>query len=158
MGRYPHRRDTANTAAADERAIGIAMSRTATIDFADRVFATLSGGEQARVSLARVFAQETPVVLLDEPTAALDVAHEERVMQELTARAASGSAVVAVLHDLNTAARYASRIVAMARGTIRAQGSASEVLNDELLTEIYEQPMRVVPHPFRDCPLVLVAD
>ena len=79
-------------------------------------------------------------------------------MQELTARAASGSAVVAVLHDLNTAARYASRIVAMARGTIRAQGSASEVLNDELLTEIYEQPMRVVPHPFRDCPLVLVAD
>lgn len=158
MGRYPYRRDPTNTAAADEKAIGNAMARTATVEFTDRGFATLSGGEQARVSLARVFAQETPVLLLDEPTAALDVAHEERVMQELTTRAASGSAVVAVLHDLNTAARYATRIVAMAQGEVRAQGSAQAVLTSELLTEIYDQPMRVVPHPFRDCPLVLVAD
>jgi iron complex transport system ATP-binding protein len=158
MGRHPHRRDPDNSAAIDGGAIALAMERTATAELSGRVFATLSGGEQALVSLARVLAQDAPVVLLDEPTAALDVAHEERVMHELTARASSGSAVLAVLHDLNTAARYATRIVAMAAGRIAAIGPPTEVLTDDLLSAIYGHPMRVVRHPLRDCPLVLVAD
>ena len=79
-------------------------------------------------------------------------------MHELTARASSGSAVLAVLHDLNTAARYATRIVAMAAGRIAASGSPTEVLTEDLLSAIYGHPMRVVRHPLRDCPLVLVAD
>jgi iron complex transport system ATP-binding protein len=158
MGRHPHRRDPDNSRAADEAAIAAAMASTATREFADRVYATLSGGEQARVTLARILAQEAPILLLDEPTTALDIAHEERVMQELIDRATAGAAVLAVLHDLNAAARYATRIVAMAAGRVRASGSPAEVLTEDLLTSIYGQPMRVVPHPFRDCPLVLVAD
>lgn len=158
MGRHPHRRDHTNSSAADSAAIATAMERTATTRFADRVFSTLSGGEQARVSIARVLAQEAPLLLLDEPTSALDVAHEERVMQELTTRAAAGSAIVAILHDLNAAARYASRIVLMSLGRVLAIGSPAAVLTDSLLSTVYEQPMRVVDHPFRDCPLILVAD
>ena len=158
MGRHPHRRDAGNSKTADETAIASAMASTATLEFADRVFATLSAGEQARVTLARIFAQVAPILLLDEPTTALDVAHEESVMQELVARAATGAAVLAVLHDLNAAARYSTRIVAMAGGRVVAAGSPTEVLTEDLLGEIYEHPMRVVPHPFRDCPLVLVAD
>lgn len=158
MGRHPHQRDPGNSAAADEAAVAEAMEHTATIEFADRVFATLSGGEQARVSLARILAQEAPVALLDEPTSSLDVAHEEGVMRQLTARATAGTAVVAVLHDLNSAARYATRVVVMSRGIVAADGPPEGVMTDELLGEIYEHPMRVVPHPFRDCPLILVAD
>ena len=158
MARYPHRRVDGNSRATDEAAIASAMERTATEQLGDRIFATLSGGEQERVALARVLAQETPVLLLDEPTAALDVAHEQRVMQELTARAAAGSAVLAVLHDLNAAARYATRIVVLADGRVAAEGSPASVLTDALLSRIYRHPMRVVPHPFRNCPLVLTAD
>jgi len=158
MGRHPHRHDPDNSAAADEAAIARAMERTATVAYANRVYSTLSGGEQARVALARILAQDAPAILLDEPTSALDVAHEESVMRELAARAGSGIAVLAVLHDLNAAAMYASRIVAMASGKVVAVGTPAEVLTDDLLAAIYGHPMRVVPHPFRDCPLVLVAD
>ena len=158
MGRYPHRRDYTNTRAADTAAITEAMQRTATVSFAERVFATLSGGEQARVSMARILAQDAPVLILDEPTAALDITHEERLMGELRARAAGGVAVLAVLHDLNTAARHATRIIALADGRVVASGTPATVLTDDVLTRIYEHPMVVVDHPFRDCPLVLPAN
>ena len=158
MGRHPHRRDPNNSRAADESAITWAMERTATSGFASRVYATLSGGEQARVSLARILAQNAPVLILDEPTAALDVAHEERIMGELARLASSGTAILAVLHDLNSAARYATRIIAMDGGVVSADGTPSEVLTEDLLTRIYGHPMHVVPHPFRDCPLVLASD
>jgi iron complex transport system ATP-binding protein len=158
MGRHPHRRSQGNTSSADVAAIDDAMKRTATTSFAGRVFSTLSGGEQARVSLARVLAQQTPVLLLDEPTAALDIAHEERLMGELESRANAGASVLAILHDLNAAARHASRIVALARGRIAISGPPAIVLTNVALTDIYEHPMVVVPHPFRDCPLVLPAD
>ena len=158
MGRYPYRRDPANTNAADNAAVSDAMHRTATEPFAERVFATLSGGEQARVSLARILAQDASVLILDEPTAALDVAHEEHLMAELAARAVRGAAVLAVLHDLNLAARHATRIVALAGGRLVASGTPATVLTDVVLSDIYGHPMVVVPHPFRDCPLVLTAD
>lgn len=158
MGRHPWRAEMGNSAAADAAAVQRAIDRTATETLAERAYATLSGGEQARVSIARVLAQDAPLMLLDEPTAALDVAHEERIMGELRRLSERGVAVIAVLHDLNTAARFASRIVAMADGRIRAEGSPRQVLTDALLTEIYDHPMRVVAHPFRDAPLVLVDD
>ena len=158
MGRHPRRRDPENSATRDAAAVAAALRATDTAALADRVFATLSGGEQARTSLARVFAQQAAVMLLDEPTSALDVAHEEQIMGELAAAAVAGTAIVAVLHDLNVAARHATRIMVVSAGRVVADGAPGAVLTDELLTEVYGQAMRVVPHPFRDCPLVLVAD
>lgn len=158
MGRYPHRLDPDNTQLADITAVGEALDRTSTSHLAGRVFATLSGGERTRVSLARVFAQDAPVLLLDEPTTALDVAHQERVMIQMRFEARRERAVVAVLHDLNAAAYYADRVILMAEGAIRAEGPPRGVFVEKILSEVYRQRMRIIDHPFRDCPLILVAD
>lgn len=158
MGRHPHRMNPDNSSELDRQAVATALERTETSHLAHRVFSTLSSGEQTRVSLARILAQNAPVVLLDEPTTALDVVHEERMMSEFRTMADAGIAVVAVLHDLNAAAYYATRIVMIAEGSMKTEGTADAVFTDDLLTEVYGQPMRVVDHPFRDCPLVLVDD
>ncbi len=158
MGRHPHRMNPDNSSELDRQAVAAALERTETSHLTHRVFATLSSGEQTRVSLARILAQDAPIVLLDEPTTALDVVHEERMMAEFRTLASAGTAVVAVLHDLNAAAYYASRIVMIADGSVKTEGAADAVFTDDILTEVYGQPMRVVDHPFRDCPLVLVDD
>lgn len=158
LGRHPHRRNAANTHALDDAAVASALARTDTAHLANRTFSTLSSGERTRVSLSRVLAQETPIVLLNEPTVGLDVAHRERVMAEFRRVAASDKAVVAVLHDLNAAAHYADRLLLIASGHVVAEGTPQEVLDASLLSEVYDQPMAVVPHPFRDCPLVLPSD
>jgi iron complex transport system ATP-binding protein len=157
MGRFPHRRDEANTREGDAAVIADAMAQTDTTRFASRTYATLSAGEQTRVSLARVVAQATPIILLDQPTTALDVAHQERIMN-LAAALAEYRTVVAVLHDLNAAAVHADRILMMSEGTVVADGSPRQVLRADLLGSVYDQAMVVVDHPFRDCPLVLTAD
>jgi iron complex transport system ATP-binding protein len=158
MGRHPHRTDEHASLDLDRSAIRSAMDRTDTSQLASRIFSTLSGGERTRVIMARVFAQEAPLALLDEPTAALDVAHQERVLGEMRQLAADDACVIAVLHDLNAAAFYADRIVLMEAGTVRAEGSPTEVLNSELLSDAYGQTMTVVDHPTRNCPLVLITD
>jgi len=158
MGRHPHRTDEDASLESDHTAIRSAMERTDTMHLAGRVFATLSGGEQTRVVMARVFAQAAPVVLLDEPTTALDVAHQERVLSEMRQLAADGACVVAVLHDLNAAAFHADRIVLVVGGVVRAEGSPSDVLRAGVLTDVYGQDMTVVEHPTRGCPLVLITD
>jgi iron complex transport system ATP-binding protein len=155
MGRHPHRRDPKNSAAADAAAVTESLRHTDAGHLAERRFSTLSGGEQTRVSLARVFAQDTPILLLDEPTTALDIGHETLVMADLARVAAAGRTVVTVLHDLNAAARHATRIVAMDAGTTVADGSPHEVLTEDLLSHIYRHPLRVIAHPLEDCPLVL---
>ncbi len=158
MGRFPHRREESNSARRDAVAISEAMRRTDTSRFADRIYFTLSGGEQTRVSLARVLAQDTPIVFLDEPTTALDVAHQERIMREAVDLSRRDRAVVVVLHDLNTAAVHADTIVLMSLGTVVARGQPRDVLQEEMLSATYGQAMVVVDHPFRDCPLILAAD
>jgi iron complex transport system ATP-binding protein len=155
MGRFPHRRDPDNAAEVDQSVVTEAMTLTDTRQFADRVFATLSKGEQTRVSLARVLAQAAPVLFLDEPTTALDVGHAERIMEQAVSQARAGRTVVVVLHDLNAAAVHGDRIVLMSGGVVVADGSSHDVLRAELLSDIYGQPMTVVDHPFRECPLVL---
>lgn len=157
MGRFPHRRDEANTRERDAAVIAGAMAQTDTARFASRAYTTLSRGEQARVSLARVIAQTTSIILLDEPTTALDVAHQERIMS-LAAVLAEDKTVVAVLHDLNAAAVHADRILIMSEGAVVADGNPRQVLQPDLLTSVYDQRLVVVDHPFRDCPLVLTAD
>jgi len=157
MGRFPHRQDETNTGERDAAVIADAMDQTDTTRFANRTYTTLSKGEQTRVSLARVIAQATPIILLDEPTTALDVAHQERIMSRVVALAEQKT-VVAVLHDLNAAAIHAGRIIVMSRGSVVADGGPRQVLQADLLTSVYDQPMVVVDHPFRNCPLVLTAD
>lgn len=155
MGRFPYRRDPANSSEIDQQLVKAAMDRTDTARFADRTYATLSAGEQTRVSLARVFAQNTLLVFLDEPTTALDVANQERIMKGSVSIVRQGRTFITVLHDLNSAAVYADRLVMMNQGRIVATGSAREVLTSKLLSDVYQQTMIVVEHPFRDCPLVL---
>lgn len=158
MGRHPHRRDPTTTTHDDRVAVDEAMQRTGTTPFADRVFATLSKGEQLRVILARVLAQDASIVLLDEPTASLDVGNSESILAETTALARSGHTLISVFHDLNAAAFYCDRICLLSGGRVVVAGSVREVVRSNVLTEVYDQPMEVVQHPFRDCPLVLVVD
>lgn len=158
MGRFPHRSDPDSSREKDLEAIGAAMERVDVAHLAGRVFATLSGGEKTRVVMAQILAQDAPVVLLDEPTTALDVAHGERVLAETRRIADDGKSVVAVLHDLNAAAHYADRIILLTGGRIRVEGAPRDVLRPDLLSEVYGQPMIVQDHPTRDCPLVLTTD
>jgi iron complex transport system ATP-binding protein len=152
MGRYPHRDSSTQE---DLEAALRAMEGSDTAHLAARLYPTLSGGEQTRVSFARVLAQETPLVMLDEPTTSLDLRHQEMVMRVLRALVEEGAAVVAVLHDLNLAARYADRVALMDRGRLAALAPTREVLAAGLLSAVYQHPVVVVPHPRLDCPLVL---
>lgn len=142
-------------AAEDDAAVAEAMARTEVTGFAGRPFSALSGGERARVALARVLAQRAPLLLLDEPTAALDLRHQELVLRLCRERARAGDAVVVVLHDLSLAAAYADRIALLRRGRIAADGSPAEVLAEGLLSEVYDQPVEVVPHPRTEALLVV---
>jgi iron complex transport system ATP-binding protein len=108
---------------------------------------SLSGGEQARVALARALAQEAPVMFLDEPTAALDIHHQEEVLTILAGLRDQGRAVLIVLHDLTLAAAYADRVAVMNSGRITALGTPTEVLTPEVLSENYAHPIEVFPHP-----------
>jgi iron complex transport system ATP-binding protein len=153
MGRAPW----AGTARADddETAVAQAMAETEVTEFARRTFSTLSGGERARAALARVLAQRAAMVLLDEPTAALDMRHQDLVLSVAAARAASGAGVLAVLHDLNLAAAYADRVAVIAGGRLRACGPPASVLTAELLSEVYQREVEVLAHPRSGAPMVL---
>jgi iron complex transport system ATP-binding protein len=139
----------------DERAVLAAMNGSEVRDMAFRNAQTLSGGEQARTTFARVMAQATPVVLLDEPTAALDLRHQERVLAMAREMAAGGATVVAVLHDLNLAAAHADKIVLLSQGRVAADGPPWEVLRQDLIENVYRQAVRILEHPVRGCPVVL---
>ncbi|MFI5617452.1 heme ABC transporter ATP-binding protein [Streptomyces sp. NPDC051567] len=139
----------------DEEAVAAAMAATEVAGFAARPFSALSGGEKARVALARVLAQRAPLMLLDEPTAALDLRHQELVLRLCRERAAAGDAVVVVLHDLGLAAAYADRAAVLHGGRIAAQGPPDEVFEDALLSRVYRQPVEVLPHPRTGAPLVI---
>ena len=141
--------------ASDTAAVEEAMRLTETTAFADRPYPALSGGEQARVALARVLAQRTPVLLLDEPTAALDLRHQELVLTAVRERSRAGAAVVVVLHDLGLAAAYADRVYVLAEGRVRGVGPPAEVFTAALLSDVYRHEVEVLPHPRTGAPLVL---
>ncbi|MFB8775354.1 heme ABC transporter ATP-binding protein [Streptomyces broussonetiae] len=131
----------------DDAAVAAAMAATEVTGFAVRPFSALSGGERARVALARVLAQRAPLLLLDEPTAALDLRHQELVLRLCRERAGAGDAVVVVLHDLGLAAAHAHRVAVLHAGRVAADGPPQEVFSEGLLSEVYDQPVEVLPHP-----------
>lgn len=149
LGRGPRRGD------GDAMAVAASLAKTDTLHVAERDYPSLSGGEQARVSLARVLAQESPILLLDEPTAALDLRHQRMVMEVARRTAAAGGSVVVVLHDLNIAATYADRIVLLCGGRIVADGPPWQTMREPLLTEVFDCPITVIPHPVSGAPLIL---
>ncbi|WP_103502891.1 heme ABC transporter ATP-binding protein [Streptomyces sp. SM14] len=153
MGRAPW----AGTAAEDEdeTAVAAAMAATEVTRFAARSFSALSGGERARVALSRVLAQRTSLLLLDEPTAALDLRHQELVLTICRERAAAGDAVVVVVHDLGLAAAYADRVAVLAGGRIAGDGPPAETLTPELLSDVYHHPVEVLAHPDTGVLLIL---
>jgi iron complex transport system ATP-binding protein len=148
MGRHAWGRS-----ADDERLAMAALAETGVAHLAARPFPTLSGGEQARVHLARVLVQATPVVLLDEPTASLDLRHQHVVAHVARRRADAGATVVAVVHDLALAGAYADRVVAMRDGAVTADGPPAAVLRSEALSWLYGHPVVVTPHPTEGWPL-----
>ncbi len=138
LGRLPHGlADPARMNAADKAAVDAAMMRTQTLPFADRAVLTLSGGERARVMLARVLAGQPEILLADEPTASLDPRHQIIVMQDLKAESRRGALVVAVTHDIALASRLADEILLMHEGRLVAQGKPAEVLTEARLAEVY---------------------
>ena len=157
MGRHPHIPRWRSPTEDDFAMAECAMESTQVLHLAERIYPTLSGGEQRRVSLARVLAQDAPVVLLDEPTTALDIGHQQLVMSLCRQLANDGRAVLAVLHDLNLAGAYADRIMVMSEGEVVAVGEPEEVLCPDLLSAVFNQPVMVMPHPQTDKPVVLAA-
>lgn len=153
MGRAPWRGTALE--ADDDAAVADALERTDTTHLAGRTFPTLSGGERGRVALARTLAQRTGTVLLDEPTAALDLGHQETVL--LTARelARAGHAVAVVLHDLALAAAHTDRVTVLDGGRVVACGAPADVLEAELLSDVYRYPVEVFEHPRTGAPVVL---
>ncbi|GAB1818175.1 heme ABC transporter ATP-binding protein [Herbidospora sp. RD11066] len=139
----------------DREIVAEELARTATTGLSARPFPALSGGERARVGLARVLAQRTKLVLLDEPTAALDIHHQETVLTLARDRARGGGAIVVVLHDLGQAAAYADRVAVLSEGVIAACGPPAEVFTSGLLSEVYRHDVEVLPHPRTGVPMVV---
>ncbi|MCM3778230.1 heme ABC transporter ATP-binding protein [Microbacterium hydrocarbonoxydans] len=153
MGRAPWARtDAAND---DDALVAAAMAATEVTELASRPVTSLSGGERARVALARVIAQSTDILLLDEPTAALDLKHHEDVMRLVRRQAHAGAAVAIVLHDLNAALAHADRVTLLVAGNVAATGTPAEVLTAERIEAVYGQPVDVFPHPVTGVPLVV---
>ncbi|MGY5764019.1 ATP-binding cassette domain-containing protein [Brachybacterium sp. DNPG3] len=139
----------------DAEVVELALAASETRALAEQQVPVLSGGERARVAFARALAQETGILLLDEPTAALDIRHQERVFAVVAERAAAGAAVLVILHDLSLAAAYADRILLLHDGRIRADGAPSDVLDAALLSEVYDHPVTVTVVPGTDDLLVV---
>jgi iron complex transport system ATP-binding protein len=127
----------------DDERIESAMQRLEVTALQKRTYQTLSVGEQARVSMARVLAQDTPLLLLDEPTAVLDIGQQERFLAIARTLVDEGRGVVAVLHDLNVAMRFATRVVVLHEGRCVASGDPQSVLTPALLSNVYHQNIQV---------------
>ncbi|AFR30768.1 ABC transporter ATP-binding protein [Arthrobacter sp. Rue61a] len=155
-GRYPHQGFFRSWSAADDAAVQRALDATATLELAERSIDELSGGQRQRVWIAMALAQETDVLLLDEPTTYLDLAHQVEVLDLITdLNRSRGTTVAIVLHDLNLAARYADHVIAMKGGCIVAEGPAPVVVTEELVFNVFGLESRVVPDPISGTPLIV---
>ncbi|MEX5711012.1 ABC transporter ATP-binding protein [Parafrankia sp. FMc6] len=154
-GRYPYQGFIRLWTEADERAVARAMDQTAVTDLSGRLVDELSGGQRQRVWVAMALAQHTSILLLDEPTTFLDIAHQIELMELFTDLHHVGHTLVAVLHDLNHAARYATHLIAMKDGAVVAEGPPSEIVTAELVDEVFGLRCLVVPDPVAGTPQVV---
>ncbi len=154
-GRYPHQGLLRQWSEQDERAVREALSATSTQEFATRRVDELSGGQRQRVWIAMVLAQQTPLVLLDEPATFLDIAHQIELLELCTQLHRDGHTLVAVLHDINQAARYATHLIAMRDGAIYAQGSPADVITAESIHHVFGVRARVLEDPETGTPMIV---
>lgn len=155
-GRYPHQGWFRQWTNDDDVAVASALEATDTLELADRYVDELSGGQRQRVWIAMALAQQTDILLLDEPTTFLDVTHQVEVLDLITdLNRRDGTTVAIVLHDLNLAARYADHLIAMTDGRIAAQGSPAEVVTEETVTSVFGLQCRVIPDPVSGTPMVV---
>ncbi|MGO1539808.1 MAG: ABC transporter ATP-binding protein [Leucobacter sp.] len=155
-GRHPHQGMFDRWSKTDDDAVVEAMAATGISDLSGRQVDELSGGQRQRVWVSMVLAQETPVLLLDEPTSFLDITHQYGLL-ELFERLRRNMArtIVAVLHDLNQAARYATHLIVMKDGKIVTSGPPTDVITAELIEHVYELPCRIAPDPETGSPMVI---
>lgn len=156
LGRTPYMGWLGNPGSGDRASVVDAMEKTSLSELASRYVGELSGGERQRVLLARALAQDTKILLLDEPTSHLDLQHQSAFLNLVCKLAKEKRlAVILVLHDLNLAGVYADKVAVMVEGKIRAAGDVSSVLTSKLLSEVYSMPVHVISHPEYGTPLIL---
>lgn len=153
FGRYPRQGPLSPVTARDRAAIDWALERCDVAEFRSRRVETLSGGEWQRVRIARALAQEPELLILDEPTASLDLGHEMELFELVAGLVRDGLSALVITHHLNLAARYAGRMLLLDRGRIAAAGAPAEVLRPELLSRVFQWPLTVVP--FEGAPQVV---
>jgi len=155
-GRYPHQGFFRSWSAGDDLAVHRALEATETLELAERNVDELSGGQRQRVWIAMALAQETDILLLDEPTTYLDLAHQVEVLDLITdLNRRRGTTVAIVLHDLNLAARYADHVIAMKGGRIVAEGTSADVVTEDLVRDVFGLDSRVLPDPISGTPLIV---
>ncbi|MGW4799954.1 ABC transporter ATP-binding protein [Nonomuraea sp. NPDC004297] len=154
-GRYPHQRLMRQWSRADEAAVAEAMRATDVTELADRIVDELSGGQRQRVWLAMALAQETPILLLDEPTTFLDISHQIEVLNLCAELHERGRTMVAVLHDLNQACRYATHLIVMRDGRIVAEGDPARIVTPELVHEVFDLRCEIIRDPQSGTPLIV---
>ncbi|WP_342662680.1 ABC transporter ATP-binding protein [Propionicicella superfundia] len=154
-GRYPHQGIFSQWSRADEIAIADAMSRAGVAELTDRCVTELSGGQRQRVWIALALAQQAPILLLDEPTTYLDIAHQIEVLELARDLQRDGFTVVMVLHELQLAFRYATHLIVMRQGAIVVQGDPAEIVTAELIEEVYGLACRIIADPETGRPLVI---
>lgn len=156
-GRFPHQGFLRQWSAQDQQAVEEAMALTRVTEVAERPVDELSGGQRQRASIAMVVAQSTPLLLLDEPTTYLDLPHQLEVLNLCLDMIERGVTLVAVLHDLNLAYRYATHLVCMRDGRIVAQGAPAEIVDAALVREVFDMACTVIADPASGTPLIVPA-
>ncbi|WP_433886483.1 ABC transporter ATP-binding protein [Pseudomonas vranovensis] len=154
-GRFPHQSFLRQWSVADQQAVNAAMAATQVSALAERALDELSGGQRQRVWIAMVLAQETPILLLDEPTTFLDIAHQIELLELLSDLNRQGRTIVAVLHDLNQACRYATHLIAMRDGAVLAEGAPGAIFTEALVQEVFGLSAVIIADPVSGTPLVV---
>lgn len=154
-GRFPHQSFLKQWSKADATAVNKALNDTKMTEHAQRLMSELSGGQCQRAWIAMALAQDTPILLLDEPTTYLDIAHQMELLELLEELREAGRTIVAVLHDLNQASRFASHMIALRNGKIMAEGAPSKIVTEQMVSEVFGLSARIIADPETGLPMIV---